>query len=870
MACIAAYAYLHRDTLRFGNKDTATTQYIFTQFLMPILTSGNDALEKRALRNIGYDYHKIKNYLIAHTYFTRYISLCRKTGDENFERMEGVFTTLGNLYTRFGEYKQAEDYHSIVYKMNRDSSNWNECAKSVINLAIILYDRQQYDSAISLIREMLTHPEVGNTRRSRLFASLCKQYVANQAYDTASKALTQAMKYSLLIAEEDDKKAAKEDWLEAGYAYAFATGRYDTALHYAKQLLNYSDPTLRERGRGKRLKAIGDCYRALQQPDTALRYYHASLYTVADVDTNDPWSLPAMTSLRPENTIIEALDAKAAIWIQRYDTTKDLRLLRSALSAYDCCFMVERKLMQLYSYDESRLQLLRESRSRSEKAIGICYQLYQPEPENKWNEKAFAIAEANKAFVLLEAIKRSNAVNTLLKEDSTYRDLLGLQFQLTLIENTILNARNTGDNAALTNATEQKQRLTASLTTLQTSFAASNTLYRKEMEKEDTLSLNAIRSSLSANDAVIAAYFIGDHNKYIFIIDARRPLQLIKADTALSQQIKNFLPYFTKSEAIINQPIAYRDHALALYRQLGIGHALATNASRLIVIPDWNLSYIPFEALVNDSTGNTLNQFAYLVRKHNITYGYSLATLFRQRSRLQPPVDSVFAFAPVFAGKQRGLTPLPNTLTELDGIEDSQPQGRYFRKEQATIGNFKAQLGTSGILHIATHAGIDTNGIHPPNIEFFDDALNMNELYAQQLQTSLVVLSACETGIGQLEKSEGPMSLARAFYYAGARQVITSLWRVDDRSTAALFGYFYRHLKGNEYNNALQEAKIQYLQTAEGAMASPYYWAPFVQIGYMPQQNTNEHWWLWGVGSVTVMAIIGWFWRRKRIRRTTN
>jgi CHAT domain-containing protein len=104
----------------------------------------------------------------------------------------------------------------------------------------------------------------------------------------------------------------------------------------------------------------------------------------------------------------------------------------------------------------------------------------------------------------------------------------------------------------------------------------------------------------------------------------------------------------------------------------------------------------------------------------------------------------------------------------------------------------------------------------------------------------LVVLSACNTGLGKLREGESIVGLTRAFFYAGASSVVASLWRVEDQSTSLLMERFYRRLKqGENKSEALRQAKVDLLHTTvelkalgtRERLASPFYWAAFVIVG---------------------------------------
>jgi hypothetical protein len=101
-----------------------------------------------------------------------------------------------------------------------------------------------------------------------------------------------------------------------------------------------------------------------------------------------------------------------------------------------------------------------------------------------------------------------------------------------------------------------------------------------------------------------------------------------------------------------------------------------------------------------------------------------------------------------------------------------------------------------------------------------------------QIKGNLVVLSACETGFGKFEKGNRITSLARAFMYAGASSLIVSLWQVNNYATSEIMKHLYENLaNGMRKDEALRQAKIQYIKLAKGFAAHPGFGSPFIQMG---------------------------------------
>ncbi len=189
------------------------------------------------------------------------------------------------------------------------------------------------------------------------------------------------------------------------------------------------------------------------------------------------------------------------------------------------------------------------------------------------------------------------------------------------------------------------------------------------------------------------------------------------------------------------------------------------------------------------------------------------------------------------------LTLLPQPFTVELAKEYSQLfDGVSFINEKASKQVFTKQAKEHKVIHIGTHA--ESNNVSPEfsrlifaknldNDENTDNnSLYTYEIYNQNLSSNLAILTACETGKPTFQPGEGMISLAHAFNYAGSESILTSLWKIDEQSSALIVEKFYNHLKnGLPKDEALRKAKLDYLTTAEGRTLSPQYWAGLVLIG---------------------------------------
>lgn len=304
---------------------------------------------------------------------------------------------------------------------------------------------------------------------------------------------------------------------------------------------------------------------------------------------------------------------------------------------------------------------------------------------------------------------------------------------------------------------------------------------------------------------------------------------------------------------------------------------------RVIIVPDAELNYLPFEALVSNRASSKGEAPHYLLEAYAISYAYS-ATLLRNalETRSGSQENSLLAMAPFAKDGPTGITANPTAFRAdpfaplyASRSEVEQLGGTVYLAAKATKERFQQTANAYGIIHLATHAKADNEQPLNSYIAFYPtqaDSVAGYCLYAQEIYNmrlsdlKLVILSACETGSGQLVRGEGLMSLARAFAYAGCPNIVTTLWKADDRATADITTRMHRYLKAGEPKDvALQKAKLDYLRTqTDPRKKVPYYWANFVFIGDASPLYSNYTWLWWAGGGLLVLLALGYFgWARR-------
>ncbi|WP_442267181.1 CHAT domain-containing protein [Tenacibaculum sp. ZS6-P6] len=435
-------------------------------------------------------------------------------------------------------------------------------------------------------------------------------------------------------------------------------------------------------------------------------------------------------------------------------------------------------------------------------------------------QSAFSYLEKNKAFLLAQNIDHNNVNKELpkviLDKDKSFKkDILNLEYKL--VDKEIQSTKD-----SLFDLRFSYQQFKDSIRTV---FPK----YFQLKSKTDLISLQEVQKNLDDN-TVIISYSI-QNNIEENSVDTSIGLCISKNNSIpfslKSSAIKNKLQTFSK---LISKPLnskkeiqQYNTIANSLYNSLFPSEEIKNliQNKKVVIIPDDNLQNIPFEAFITDTTSNK-----FLIEDTDISYAYSMSFLNVNNNISRVSEKDFAGFAPI-EFQNKNLTTLQYSAEEINSINNNL-NGTIFTGADVTKDSFFTNASNAKIIHLATHADVSQK----PVIHFSKDSLNLHELYTYKNNADLVVLSACETNVGELKKGEGILNLARGFFYSGSKSVVSSLWKVNDAATTELMTNFYSNLKDHQSKSeALNNAKRKYLKTHSLSEKSPYYWASFILIG---------------------------------------
>lgn len=679
----------------------------------------------------------------------------------------------------------------------------------------------------------------------------------------------------------------KDGTLESYGLAHFRREEFRIAQRYFQQSLNLRLEEYGERHPwvAKAWYWLALCAHKRKQAQTAATYAQNGLKALSPSFASDNWQQnPSISEVFELPKLIDLLHLKTKALQQMGKPQGANAQICSQLSlaAID-------SLRSGYQAEDSKRLLLTDSKAVWETALEIVYQNYREQPSKAYARIAFRIMERGKAALLREALSKSKANSFGGVPDALLETEQALERDAAFYKQMLLRAqRNT-----LTRQYEVYQNYLTNtqlrLDSLRLTIEQQYPRYHHLKYETQLVRLQELQSELDAQ-SMMQVFFEGDSAVYSLCISQqevwleKHPLPGNYA--TLLQELERsitdvkFAINFTK-QAYQN----FTKYSLELYNWLLRNNLKRRPASvdRLILIPDGQLSYLPFELLLPVAAPQhhfRFQELPYLLYQYAISYDYSATLWLENQRRASQTVAAkellALAYSPnaqrPFSNAQREpLIPLPGAIAELRYLE-KQFEGSFWVNEQATESALMQEIGQYKVLHFAMHGLMNKAQPAYSSLALYPeaDSLDAGHLYAYEiqqlrLQAQLVVLSACETGYGQYQAGEGLMSLGRSFMYAGTPSLLLSMWQVGDQSSVGLISDFYQQLaNGVPKDRALQQAKIRHLQQSNMLTGHPFQWASFVQFGArtpidLPQKQNVP--WLWlGTGVLLLaLAVFSWW-----------
>ena len=836
-------------------------------------------------------------------WYEKSLELSLEIFGDNHPNVSSAYMNIGVNYENRGDYRQALDYYhkSLQIRINANGKNHALVGDALHNIGNSHYYLGEYDKAWDYYQQSLAiwQKSLGNTH-------------PRIAYSYLSLAIIQAEKknYQKSLEYFDKELKIKQmnfDPLHPDLAYSYnnvgllyfrmkeyekSLSSYEKALKICRHAFGEKHPYL-----AQTYANFAELYRQQEKLDQALLYNQRALIaTHKHFDQEDLHANPSVEGGMDNRQLMRFLKDKADLYRLRYlKFSHDISDLSLALEVYELASHLIDEMRKSYRAEDSKLFLQQNALPVYEGGIQTAWALYQQKGEEEYMHRAFALSEKSKSTLLLSSLNELKAREFARIPPQLLDRLQDLRSELSFYEQ---QSERATDSISKVKFQASYFQLKLSYDSLISALETSNPQYYQLKFESQVAGIQDIQQALPDDSPGLLIYFTGDSSLFAFLIDKNGSqfLSLGNVDN-LEKEVyelrKYIYAYFLSSEKTDSLYHAYAtnyDHyAWSLYNRLvkPIEANQAGLNKRWVIIPDGVLGYLPFETLLQEPPQVAMNykNYQFLIRDFQISYHFSASLWLNGQQELRQAVKNsrLLAVAPLFEQqsatfaeveqfRREGLGPLLYNTTEAEAIHQIMG-GELLIGEAATYERVQQLAPEFSVIHFATHGKVDDEDADYSFLAFASGnqasdppRLYVRDLYNWKLPAEMVVLSACETGIGTLYKGEGIASLARAFSYAGARSIITTLWSINDAQTAEIMELFYQKLvAGKNKDEALRMAKLEYLDAQDHFHAHPFFWSAYVPIGHMAPLGSKQssYWWLWLMG-LAALAVGLWFIRNGR------
>ena len=795
---------------------------------------------------------------------------------------------LGNMNRNHGDFDKSISYYQqelTLYEAHFKEDHF-DIAVCHFNLGNVYYEKLEYDKALDHFLKAHNTWSTIYQPQDR-YMKMLNEAIGDMYWELEDHQNALIYFNAAVIDEEQINNDTSELTLKAADSL-LESGNYHSAMDYYKEALAWREKTF-----GKEHTLTGACknfvaraVRASGDTQEALvAYQEAIAILVEEMKGDDIYKNPTLNMhIRSYQYLLESLMAKGELLVTLFSETNSIQDLKAALDTHEVALGVLEKMKNGHMSETSKVFWTQRTLSLVENSIETALQLYVQTQDIGYLEKAFGFSEKSKALLLLASLENNDETQFVNIPKSIIAQEKILKNEIT----TYLGKMENEEKRCAQVRDKMLQLYRKKLQSLQGDYdLLTNEIRNKypnyyDLKFETKItSLNEIRAALGVETDLIS-YFVGDLNSYVFHINATQiTVRKIENATELQQKAAKLFGLLSSKLEFQKEPQsayeAFTAQSFMLYQLILQPELTQSESNKLIIVPDGLLSYLPFDILLTKAVENGSRDYRtlpYLLKDYALSYSPS-ATVKVRSGVASKPTYGYLGFAPgyqgsVYSEERRTLSNLQYNGTEV-AFATTLFNGESWIGEEVNEEILKEQSGQAGIIHLAMHGEVEDE--HPLLSRLYfspskkeDGMLFTYEIYNMNIPAQLVILSACNTATGALQRGEGILSLERAFQYAGSQSLLSTLWTVDDRASADLTQNFLTHLKdGKTKDIALQEAKLAFLNTATPDKLHPFYWSSFKLTGnteVLVEESYLRYLWI-GLGILALLLVF--YFRKNKV-----
>jgi CHAT domain-containing protein len=675
-------------------------------------------------------------------------------------------------------------------------------------------------------------------------------------------------------------------------------GNYAAAINYYQEAYKW-----REKEFGKNNVQTGACKnfvaRAIRfsgDTEGALEAYQEAIQILVPEMTQSSWYENPTTSMHVQSHqyLLESLMAKGELLKELFAKTNEISDLKAALETQEVALLLLEELKDSQMSEASREFWTIRTLSLVESSIETAVKLHQFTNDEKYLHDAFNFSERSKALLLLASLY-DHEINSfsnvseaiILKEKELKQSINEYVGNIESEEKRCNDVREKMLSLWKNKLNSLQNEYNLLIKTIKVEYPE----YYQLKYDNQIANLETVQRELLDDNSGLISYFTGAKNTYIFFLTKDQiSVRMLEDTPALFELSSGLFATVSSLSRLQREPqISFEQFTqigFQLYSKLLEPELKGNQFSKLIIIPDGQLCYLPFECLLTRKVTSATRDYKslpYLLKDYAVSFSPS-ASIKILTENDENTNDDYLGFAPNYDNQEYALESNQRDGIYLENLQYSSQEieqaaglfnGKKVTGKAVTEDLIKNNSSKAGILHLAMHGAIEDE--HPLLSKLYfntsakeDGILHIYEIYNMNITAQLVILSACNTASGKLVRGEGIVSLERAFQYAGSKALLSTLWTVDDAASLKLTDNFLKNIKsGSPKDIALQQAKLQYLATASPEKLPPFYWSSFKLTGNTNPlvQKSNTKYFLMGFGIVSL--FFGFIYFRK-IRRNTN
>ncbi len=745
-------------------------------------------------------------------------------------RIEMSYGMMANIYRDMGESTMAKKFYLNALTLNEQTKNVETRAWYYLCLGETLKNDSLLNDALDYFQKAYALYSLPEVKDQGLFISLLIDLIETYSVMGFKENFSKNSKKVVLI--KDDKHFA-------------------SVIKEVFHELNSLD-MLRSREAAQIWLLVGNHYGFKKNYDSALFHYQKALIaSVPSFASKNVFDNPTEDQIGFRYYVNEILAKKASSLKSIFEISKETEYLNQSLT----CLKLSEKLLSeqrnTLDMEDSKWEFMEASYDLYENILTNLYEGKKSLVSDSVNQLAFQYFERSKSRSLADALTQTERTRQITNQDSLFRLHADLKRQLFSAQDAInRESENIKGSGNLAKLRDEIVRLDQRIQLIKLAIEEKYPGYFNVKYGYQAAPLRRIQKMLQEKDQVLFEYFWGSKSVYALGITNNDIIfQRIGSPDSIGAIINRLLLHLNDEHSSMNPSLfkLFTNNAHELYKILVEPFSqLLLNKKRIQIIPDGSISQIPFEILLEkEPTGTGVNyrHLNYMIRSFTIGYVYTSSVLINKKPLRRAVSPSLLAIG--FTGGQRlreanqDLEDIEGAEKELNALEKRFNAGKFLIGKDATESNFKAFAPNYDIIHLAIHGKGDIRKNFAASLYFRskfdkqdDGELHAYELYGLKLKALMAVLSSCESGLGKGYKGEGMISMASAFTYSGCENILMSLWKVNDQASTLLMDNFYGHLlDGETIDEALRQAKLNYLENADELTADPKIWAPLVVYG---------------------------------------